>query len=136
MKRIQQRIYELLEVANPDDTASRFTDLFLFVLIALNVIAVIVETVEDRGHTVRCRHSVLRGLLGRGVLRWSSCCASGRVSADRRYCASNQGPNPLCRVVARGRRPAGYSALLPSYVLAGRPPHPPCLALLPPACVS
>ena len=47
MKRIQQRIYELLEVAHPDDTASRFTDLFLFVLIALNVIAVIVETVDD-----------------------------------------------------------------------------------------
>ena len=47
MKRIQHRIYELLEVAHPDDTASRFTDLFLFVLIALNVIAVIVETVED-----------------------------------------------------------------------------------------
>ena len=47
MKRIQNRIYELLEVAHPDDTASRFTDLFLFVLIALNVIAVIVETVED-----------------------------------------------------------------------------------------
>lgn len=47
MKRIQQRIYELLEVAHPDDTASRVTDLFLFVLIALNVVAVIVETVED-----------------------------------------------------------------------------------------
>ncbi len=47
MKRIQQRIYELLEVAHPDDTASRFTDLFLFILIALNVIAVIVETVDD-----------------------------------------------------------------------------------------
>lgn len=47
MKRLQQRIYELLEVAHPDDTASRVTDLFLFVLIALNVVAVIVETVED-----------------------------------------------------------------------------------------
>lgn len=47
MKRIQQRIYELLEVAHPEDTASRITDLFLFVLIALNVAAVIVETVED-----------------------------------------------------------------------------------------
>ena len=47
MKRIQQRIYELLEVSHPDDSASRFTDLFLFVLIALNVVAVIVETVED-----------------------------------------------------------------------------------------
>ena len=47
MKRIQRRIYELLEVAHPDDTASRVTDLFLFVLIALNVAAVIVETVEE-----------------------------------------------------------------------------------------
>ncbi len=47
MRRIQKRIYELLEVAHPDDTASRATDLFLFVLIALNVVAVIVETVED-----------------------------------------------------------------------------------------
>lgn len=47
MKRIQRRIYELLEVAHPDDTASRVTDLFLFILIALNVVAVIVETVED-----------------------------------------------------------------------------------------
>ena len=47
MRRIQHRIYELLEVAHPDDTASRVTDLFLFVLIALNVVAVIVETVED-----------------------------------------------------------------------------------------
>ena len=47
MRRIQHRIYELLEVAHPEDTASRVTDLFLFVLIALNVVAVIVETVED-----------------------------------------------------------------------------------------
>lgn len=47
MERMQQRIYELLEVAHPEDTASRVTDLFLFVLIALNVVAVIVETVED-----------------------------------------------------------------------------------------
>jgi voltage-gated potassium channel len=47
MKKIQQRIYELLEVAHPDDTPSRITDLFLFVLIALNVLAVIFETVDD-----------------------------------------------------------------------------------------
>ena len=47
MNRIQRRIYELLEVAHPDDTASRVTDLFLFVLIALNVVAVIIETVES-----------------------------------------------------------------------------------------
>lgn len=47
MKRIQRRIYELLEVAHPDDTASRVTDLFLFILIALNVVAVIVETVDE-----------------------------------------------------------------------------------------
>ena len=47
MKRIQQRIFELLEVAHPDDTASRVTDLFLFVLIAFNVLAVILETVDD-----------------------------------------------------------------------------------------
>lgn len=47
MKKLRRRIYELLEVAHPDDTASRVTDLFLFILIALNVIAVIVETVED-----------------------------------------------------------------------------------------
>ena len=55
MKRIQQRIYELLEVSHPDDSASRFTDLFLFVLIALNVVAVIVETVEDTGDAI-CSH--------------------------------------------------------------------------------
>lgn len=47
MKRFQRRIYELLEVAHPEDTASRVTDLFLFVLIALNVVAVIIETVES-----------------------------------------------------------------------------------------
>ncbi len=47
MLNIQKRIYELLEVAHPDDTASRVTDFFLFVLIALNVAAVILETVED-----------------------------------------------------------------------------------------
>ena len=54
MNRIQRRIYELLEVAHPDDTASRVTDLFLFVLIALNVGAVIVGTVDE----LAMRHAV------------------------------------------------------------------------------
>lgn len=42
---IRQRIYEILEKADPDDRASRLFDLFIITLIILNVGAVVMETV-------------------------------------------------------------------------------------------
>ena len=41
------RIYEILEVARTGDRASRIFDIFIMVLISLNVIAIILETVES-----------------------------------------------------------------------------------------
>ncbi len=45
--RIRTRIFEILEVSRPGDFLSRFFDVFIISLIALNVIAVILETVES-----------------------------------------------------------------------------------------
>lgn len=42
---IKQRIYEILEKADPDDRASRLFDVFIITLIILNVGAVVMETV-------------------------------------------------------------------------------------------
>ena len=45
--RVQKRIYEILEIADHGDTLSRLIDLFLSTLIVLNVIHLVLETVED-----------------------------------------------------------------------------------------
>jgi voltage-gated potassium channel len=45
--RIRRRIWELLDVAQTGDTASRWVDLFILTLIFLNVAAVIVGTVDS-----------------------------------------------------------------------------------------
>jgi voltage-gated potassium channel len=44
---IRKRIYEILETASVDDSASRVFDIFIITLITLNVVAVILETVES-----------------------------------------------------------------------------------------
>ena len=41
----KQRVYEILEVAAPNDRTSRWVDVFILTLISLNVVAVIVETI-------------------------------------------------------------------------------------------
>ena len=43
----KQRLQEILEPAHDDDRASRTFDIFIMSLIALNVVAVILETVEE-----------------------------------------------------------------------------------------
>ena len=43
---IRNRIYQIIEKASPDDKASRAFDIFIMLLIALNIIAVILETVR------------------------------------------------------------------------------------------
>ena len=43
---LKRRVYEVLEVAHPDDRVSRITDRLLIALIVANVLAVVVETVE------------------------------------------------------------------------------------------
>jgi len=46
MGRIKRRFYEILEVASPSDKPSRVFDIFITTLIFLNVIAIILETIE------------------------------------------------------------------------------------------
>jgi len=43
---IKKRTYEILKVASPDDLPSKIFDIFISILISLNVIVVILETVE------------------------------------------------------------------------------------------
>jgi voltage-gated potassium channel len=45
--RLRQRVYEILEVAASGDRASRVFDISIMALIALNVIALVLETVES-----------------------------------------------------------------------------------------
>ncbi len=47
MAEMKRRVHEILEVAAPGDRTSRLFDLSLMILIILNVVAVILETVED-----------------------------------------------------------------------------------------
>ncbi|MBU7024916.1 MAG: ion transporter, partial [Theionarchaea archaeon] len=44
---IKTRLYQILEVASEDDPVSRLFDIFIITLIFLNVLAVILETVES-----------------------------------------------------------------------------------------
>ena len=44
---LQEKIWVLLEPAKENDVLSRFVDIFLLILIFLNVLMVILETVED-----------------------------------------------------------------------------------------
>jgi len=46
-QKIKRRVYKILEVAAPGDRASRYTDILIMTLILLNVIVVILETVEQ-----------------------------------------------------------------------------------------
>ncbi len=46
-REIKRRIHEIIEVASPDDKASKIFDIFIITLISLNVLAVILETVES-----------------------------------------------------------------------------------------
>ncbi len=45
-EKVKKRVYEIFEVASPGDVASRIFDVFILILIFLNVITVILETVE------------------------------------------------------------------------------------------
>jgi voltage-gated potassium channel len=47
-QRIKRRTHEILDVGTSGDTVSRFMDIFLMALIMLNVIVVILETVEEQ----------------------------------------------------------------------------------------
>jgi len=47
LKKYKIRINQIINVAKPGDTASKVFDIFIMTLIALNVIAVILETVES-----------------------------------------------------------------------------------------
>ena len=44
---IRKRLWQILEKGNEDDKASVYTDIFLITLIILNIIAVILETVDS-----------------------------------------------------------------------------------------
>jgi voltage-gated potassium channel len=46
VSKIKRRLYEILEVASPGDKLSRIFDIFIITLIFLNVIAIILETLE------------------------------------------------------------------------------------------
>ena len=45
--KIQKRIWDITEVAKPGDSVSKFFDIFILTLIALNILAVILESVES-----------------------------------------------------------------------------------------
>jgi len=45
-EKIKKRTYEILEVASPGDKPSRFFDIFIIILIFLNVVAIILGTIE------------------------------------------------------------------------------------------
>ncbi len=47
MRRLRNRVWEIMEVARPGDSASRAFDIFILALIFLNVAAVILETVDS-----------------------------------------------------------------------------------------
>ncbi len=47
VSKIKRRIYEILEVASPGDKSSRIFDIFIITLIFLNVVAVVLETVQS-----------------------------------------------------------------------------------------
>lgn len=51
---IQRRAYEILEVASPGDLPSKIFDIFIIILIILNVIAVILDTVKS----ISIRHAI------------------------------------------------------------------------------
>lgn len=44
---MKRRVYEILEVTKPGDRASRIFDIFILMLIALNVVALVLETVQS-----------------------------------------------------------------------------------------
>ena len=44
---MRKRVYEILEIASPEDSSSRIFDTFIISLIILNVIAIILETIES-----------------------------------------------------------------------------------------
>ena len=46
-QKIKNRLFEILEIASAGDLPSRLFDIFIMTLISLNVIAVILETVES-----------------------------------------------------------------------------------------
>lgn len=46
-QKVKNRIFGILEVASVDDIPSKVFDVFIMTLISLNVIAVILETVES-----------------------------------------------------------------------------------------
>lgn len=50
---MRKRIYRILEIAQPDDRISRWVDVFIITLIALNVLAIIIESVDE----VRARYA-------------------------------------------------------------------------------
>lgn len=52
------RTFQILEIAEPGDTASRAFDVFIFILIGINVLAVVLETVGD----LRARYADWFGL--------------------------------------------------------------------------
>lgn len=47
MEKLKKRVYEIIEIASPDDVPSKIFDIFILTLILLNVLAVIAGTVES-----------------------------------------------------------------------------------------
>jgi voltage-gated potassium channel len=45
--RLRKRVYEILAIAQPDDTLSKAFDIFIVALIALNVVALILDSVSE-----------------------------------------------------------------------------------------
>lgn len=52
---MRRRVYQILEIARPDDRASRRTDIFIVLLITLNILALVLESVKE----ISARHDAL-----------------------------------------------------------------------------
>ena len=46
MGSVKRRVFEILEVAGPEDSLSRYFDIFIVTLIVLNIIAIVLESIE------------------------------------------------------------------------------------------
>jgi voltage-gated potassium channel len=85
MKRLKKRIFEILELAQVGDLTSRVVDIFIIGLILINVLAVILQSVEAlnlRYHRLFWRFEVFSIIVFtiEYILRLWSCTASGNYT--------------------------------------------------------
>jgi len=89
LRQVKQRAYEILEVASPEDRTSRAVQVCILLLIVLNLIALMIETMEPiywrwRGVFLSFEAFSVAVFTIEYVLRLWSCTASGSYAAPLR----------------------------------------------------